>query len=64
MSNFQATRNIEDLYDEREDVPMGQRHDWILCGAWGVVFGLSTCRRCGAQATEERLEEFCHADPS
>ncbi len=34
-------------------------HEWELCGGWGVVFGVSRCRKCGRLASEERMRTNC-----
>ncbi len=28
-------------------------HDWEAGGGWGVIIGVSRCRRCGKLATEQ-----------
>jgi len=39
---------------------MSGRHDWQRCGRWGIVFGVSTCRKCGRTARDKQsLSEVC-----
>ena len=37
-----------------------QGHDWDTAqDGWGVVYGVSRCKKCKAIATEQRLTEVC-----
>ncbi len=42
-------------------------HDWVRAGRWGIIWGLSYCRRCGLTANESRLHGACqetHIEPT
>ena len=36
-------------------VPCFYGHDWETSGQWGVVVGMSRCRRCGKLSTEQHF---------
>ena len=39
-----------------------QPHDWEVSGGWGVVFGLSKCKKCRLIATKERMGSMCEVN--
>ena len=42
------------------DLQEVQGHDWDTAqDGWGVVYGVSRCKKCKAIATEQRLTEVC-----
>lgn len=34
-------------------------HQWETCGSWGVVYGVSRCRRCRVVARPQILRDLC-----